>query len=191
MRERVIKEFGFNAMLTQDTFCNLEKEGIPISTSKGFSPITRVVEQDFDPRVWHDANKMSSIYTALYCIENTIRNFIVERMSERHGINWWEDKVSPKIKASVVNLKKQETKNRYHSSRSSNEIGYTMLGNLGQIIIANWDDFSDIIPDQAWLTSRMNDLEMSRNVIMHTGILPTDETERIESIVRDILRQIG
>ena len=22
----------------------------------------------------------------------------------------------------------------------------TMLGNLGQIVIANWDDFSDIIP---------------------------------------------
>jgi len=66
-----------------------------------------------------------------------------------------------------------------------------MLGNLGQIIIANWGDFSDIIPNQAWLTSRMDDLEMSRNIIMHTGSLPSDEIERIESIVRDLLRQIG
>ena len=45
-----------------------------------------------------------------------------------------------------------------------------MLGNLGQIVIANWDDFSDIIPNQAWLMSRMDDLEMSRNIIMHTGV---------------------
>ena len=45
----------------------------------------------------------------------------------------------------------------------------TMLGNLWQIVIANWDDFSDIIPNQAWLMSRMDDLEMSRNIIMHTG----------------------
>lgn len=96
-----------------------------------------------------------------------------------------------KIRDAVVDLKKKEEKNKYHSNRSSNEIGYTMLGNLGQIIIANWNDFSDIVPNQAWLTSRMDDLEMSRNIIMHTGVLPTDEIERIESIVRDLLRQIG
>jgi len=34
-------------------------------------------------------------------------------------------------------------------------------------------------------------LEMSRNIIMHTGGLPADEIDRIESIVRDLLRQIG
>ena len=67
----------------------------------------------------------------------------------------------------------------------------TMLVNLGQIVIANWDDFSDIIPNQAWLMSRMDDLEMSRNIIMHTGGLSADEIDRIESIVRDLLRRIG
>ena len=67
----------------------------------------------------------------------------------------------------------------------------TMLGNLGQIVIANWDDFSDIIPNQAWLMSHMDDLEMSHNIIMHTGGLPADEIDRIESVVRDLLRQIG
>jgi len=191
MNERAIKEFVFNALLTQDSFISLEKEGISTSSSKGFSPISRVIEQDFNPKIWYDATKMSSVYTALYCIENTIRTFIVERMSERHGIDWWETKVPKGIKQTVINLKNKEEKNKYHSNRSNNEIGYTMLGNLGQIIISNWNDFSDIIPDQAWLTSRMNDLEMSRNIIMHTGILPTVEIERIESIVRDLLRQIG
>ena len=39
--------------------------------------------------------------------------------------------------------------------------------------------------------SRMDDLEMSRNIIMHTGVLPADEVDQIESIVRDVLRQIG
>jgi len=191
MRERSIKEFVFNALLTQDTFRSLENEGISVSSSDDFITISRVVERDFSPRVWHDAINMSSVYTALYCIENTIRNFIVERMSEHYGIDWWGKKVPKKIKDAVVNLIKQEEKNKYHSNRSGNEIGYTMLGNLGQIIIANWDDFSDIVPNQAWLTSRMDDLEMSRNIIMHTGVLPVDETERIESIVRDLLRQIG
>ena len=87
--------------------------------------------------------------------------------------------------------KKEEQKNKFFSSRSDSEIGYTMLGNLGQIIINNWDDFSDIIPSQAWLTSRMDDLEMARNIVMHTGVLPQIEIDRIASIVRDLLRQIG
>lgn len=191
MSERLLKEFVFNALLTQDSFQTLEKEGISVSNSGDYTSISRVIETDFSPRVWHDAISMSSVYTAIYCIENTLRNFIVERMSERYGITWWDAKVPQKIKASVSSLKKQEEKNKYHSNRSSNEIGYTMLGNLGQLIIANWDDFSDIIPNQAWLASRMDDLEMSRNIIMHTGNLPADEIDRIESIVRDILRQIG
>jgi hypothetical protein len=191
MSERLLKEFVFNAFLTQDSFQVLEADGINISNSDDFAPISRVVETDFSPRIWHDAISMSSVYSSIYCIENTIRNFIVERMSERHGITWWDEKVPQKIKIAVNSLKKQEEKNKYHSNRSFSEIGYTMLGNLEQVIIANWDDFSDIIPNQAWLTSRMDDLEMSRNIIMHTGILPVDEIDRIESIVRDLLRQIG
>ena len=88
-------------------------------------------------------------------------------------------------------MKEKELKNRYHANRSSSDIGYTMFGQLGQIIIARWDDFSDLFPDQAWITSRFNDLEMSRNIIMHTNVLPAGEIERIDSLVMDWLRQVG
>jgi len=191
MENSKIKEFVFNALLLQDSLRSLEKEGISVLHSDDITPINRVIEAGFSPRVWNDAINMSSIYTALYCIENTIRNFIVERMSERYGIDWWDMKVTKSIKDQLAKLKEKESKNRYYSNRSDTEIGYTMLGNLAQIIIANWEDFSDIIPNQAWLTSRMDDLEMSRNIIMHTGVLPQVEIERIDSIVRDLFRQIG
>lgn len=131
MSERLLKEFVFNALLTQDAFRSLETEGITISSSDDFASISRVGETDFSPRIWHDAVSMSSVYSAIYCIENTLRNFIVERMSERYGIAWWNEKVPQKIKTAVNSLKKQEEKNKYHSNRSSSEIGYTMLGNLG------------------------------------------------------------
>ena len=191
MSERKIKEFVFNALLLNNSLEELNKQGITVFKAEDLLPVSHIVENDFNPKIWYNALSMSDVYTSLYCIENTLRNFIVERLSERHGIDWWEQKIPSKIKDAVNKLKKQDEKNKYHSSRSGIEIGYTMLGNLGQIIIANWDDFSDIIPNQAWITSRMDDLEMSRNVIMHTGILPQNEIDRIESIVRDILRQIG
>ena len=59
-----------------------------------------------------------------------------------------------------------------------------MLGNLGQIVIANWDDFSDIIPNQAWLMSRMDDLEMSRNIIMEMSRnVQSGNTQNLKSTV--------
>jgi hypothetical protein len=186
-----IKEFIFNALLLQDSLDELEKEGIAVTHPEDRVSVSRVVETDFSPRIWSDAQKMSSVYTALYCLENSIRNFIVERMSERHGIDWWSSTVPQRIRAEVSKLKDKESKNKYHSNRADTEIGYTMLGNLAQIIISNWEDFSDIIPNQSWLLSRMDDLEMSRNIIMHTGALPQVEIDRIDSIVRDLLRQIG
>lgn len=185
------KEFIFNGLLLQEDFHSLEKEGISISASEDFSPVSRIIEADFSPKIWHNAIDMSSVYQSIFCIENTLRNFIVERMSERHGLDWWAQTVPKKIRDDVEKLKIKEEKNKFFSSRSDSEIGYTMLGNLGQIIINNWNDFSDIIPSQAWLTSRMDDLEMARNIVMHTGVLPQIEIERITSIVRDILRQIG
>ena len=96
-----------------------------------------------------------------------------------------------KIKDAVTKLRDKEAKNKYHAQRSESDIGYTVFGHLSQIIISNWDDFSDLFPDQAWITARFTDLEMSRNIIMHTNVLPTIEIERIDSIVRDWLRQVG
>ena len=186
-----IKEFVFNGMLLKDSLENLERQGIKLFDEKDEVKINRIMENDFSPKLWYNANKMSSIYIALYCAENMLRDFIVDRLSEIHGVNWWGERVPKKVKDEVKKLKSREEKNKYYSNRANSNIGYTMLCNLTQIIISNWDDFSDIIPTQAWITSRMDDLEMSRNIIMHTGLLPDIEMERIESIVRDLVKQLG
>ncbi|MBI3600049.1 MAG: hypothetical protein HY097_05345 [Nitrospinae bacterium] len=186
-----LKQFIFNGFLLEDTFDKLEKGGITVRGGSKIQPITRFEDADFSPKIRYDASKMASVYIAFFCLEHTVRELIVDRLVERKGIDWWEKCVSEKIKKSVNQLKEKEEKNKYHTRRSSTSIGYTMFGNLAQIIINNWEDFSDLFPDQTWITSRFNDLEMSRNVIMHTGVLPEIEIERIESIIRDWLRQVG
>lgn len=186
-----IKQFIFNALLLADTFDRLEERGISVRQGGETKPVTRIEERSFSPRIMHDANKMASIYVAFFSLENSVRELISERLLERKGIDWWEECVPAKIKAAVERLKEKEEKNRYHTQRSISNIGYTMFGNLAQIIMANWEEFSDLFPDQAWISSRFNDLEMSRNIIMHTGVLPQIEIERLESIVRDWIRQVG
>lgn len=177
-------------MKIKDSFSRLEQDGISIRSGEKAN-VVRVSSTDFSPKIIYNANKMASVYVLFFCLENAVRELITERLSERHGIDWWETCVPAKIKESVKKLKEKEDKNKYHTSRSSSLIGYTMFGNLAQIIIARWEDFSDLFPEQSWINSRFTDLEMSRNIIMHTGTLPEIEIERIESISRDWLRQVG
>ncbi len=186
-----LKKFVFNAWLLDDSLQKLEGDGISVRSGSTVIPIERIEETDFSPRIIHDANRMSAVYIAFFCLENAVRELINDRLIERHGIDWWETCVPEKIKAAVKKLKEQEDKNRYHTQRATSLIGYTMFGNLAQIIVNNWEDFSDLLPSQAWVSSRFADLEMSRNIIMHTGVLPEIEIERLESIVRDWIRQAG
>lgn len=186
-----LKKFTFNGMLIEDTLFNIQRKGIPVKEGISQTPVSRITETDFSPIIWKQSQEMASVYSLIYCIENTLRNFIVDRLSEKHGIDWWEKCISNNIKSSAEKLRNSEEKNKYHSTRGDSPIHYTLLDNLAQIIISNWDEFSDIIPNQAWIISRMDDLTMCRNVIAHTGILPKYEIERIESIARDFISQLG
>lgn len=186
-----MKQFVFNAMLAENSLSQLAEQGISVRGSEATPATINVEEAGFSPRVIYDATKMASVFMAFFCLENSVRELITERLLARIGTDWWATGVSQKIRAAVEKLKEKESDARYHTPRSTALIGYTMFGNLAQIIIGNWDNFSDLFPDQAWIMSRFNDLEMSRNIIMHTGTLPQLEIDRIESIVRDWIRQVG
>ncbi|MFN6964930.1 MAG: Swt1 family HEPN domain-containing protein [Pyrinomonadaceae bacterium] len=185
-----LKRFVFDGLLLSDTFQQLRESGVAVEVGTDDQVIARIEERSFSPRITHNANQMAAVFIAFFCIENAARELISERMLDRQGAGWWE-KVPIKIRNAVERLKEKEEQNRYHTSRSVDLIGYTLFGNLAQIIIANWEDFSDLFPNQAWVTSRFHDLEMSRNIIMHTGLLPQIEIERVESIARDWIRQVG
>jgi hypothetical protein len=180
-----------NALFLQDTFARMEEQGISVRGDQRIDIHTDIHIEDFSPQIRFQAQQMQNVYMGFFCLENAVRELITQRLSEKHGSTWWDKKVPNKIKEGVDALKKKEEKNRYLSPRSVSNIGYTFFGNLAQIIIACWEDFSDLFPDQAWINSRFNDLEMCRNIIMHTNTLPTTEIERIDGIIKDWLSQVG
>lgn len=185
-----LKTLAFSGILATDSLIKLSEEGIDVGVIEKDKDII-LEESDFSPILLSKAEKMSKVYKSFFCLENAVRELIEERLSDRIKQNWWEKGVPEKIKKQANALRKQEEKNKYHAPRSSSLIGYTMFGNLAQIIIANWDEFSDLFPDQHWISSRFNDLELSRNIIMHSGSLPEIEVGRIQNIVRDWIRQVG
>lgn len=186
-----LKKLSFNGILATDGLIALAKEGIDAGVVE-IKEESKLEESDFSPVLLSKARSMGDVYEVFFCLENAVRDLIEARLSERHkGQNWWEIAVPEKVRKAAEELRKKEEKNKYHAQRNSSLIGYTMFGNLAQIIVANWDNFSDLIPDQHWISSRFNDLELSRNIIMHTGILPEIEIGRIQSITRDWIRQVG
>lgn len=190
MSTKSIRQFVFDGMLLADDFKRLRSLGIEVDTGQEAKLIERVSSTDFSPRIISAANRMASVYVLVFCLENSARELIADRLRDRKGVDWWQS-VPAKIRTKVEDLRSKEKSNRYHTERSTDLLGYTFFGNLAQIIIANWDDFSDLFPDQSWISSRFNDLELSRNIIMHTGILPEFEIDRVESIARDWMRQAG
>ncbi|HEY9094654.1 MAG TPA: Swt1 family HEPN domain-containing protein [Hydrogenophaga sp.] len=181
----------WDAMLLSDSLNRLQEQGIAVIAERDVTPHNLIEIRDFSPQIRFQALRMQHVYVAFFCLENAVRELISQRLIERHGPNWWDTKVPQKIKENVEKLKEKERTNRYLSSRSVQNIGYTFFGNLGQIIIANWSDFIDLFPEQAWINSRFADLEACRNIIMHTNVLPEIEISRIDSIVRDWLSQVG
>ncbi len=186
-----LKKLVLDGMLVQSVVDKYTTEGTLRKNTGIQKPSISLEEFSFSPKITATANKMSEVYIAFYCFENLVRDLIIDRLSERHGNEWWKNCVPEKVKLRVEDLKSKESKNKYLSPRASTNIGYTMLGDLASIIITRWDDFSDILPNQAWVTSRLNDLEMSRNIIMHSGILPDDEIDRIKTSLRDWVEQVG
>lgn len=188
---QTLKKLVFNGLLFDDNLEQLKRDGFVLKGVAKAAPVVVIQDSDYSPKIRYEATRMAAVYEIFYCLENSVRELIQQRLIERKGVDWWNTCVPQKIRSNVETLKEKERKNRFASTRSSASIGYTLFGNLNQIIIANWDEFSDLFPDQSWISSRFNDLEICRNIIMHTGLLPNIEIDRIESIARDWLRQIG
>ena len=55
----------------------------------------------------------------------------------------------------------------------------------------NWEYFEPYFESQEWINAVFSDLEKSRNVIMHSGVLDEFDIIRVGVNVRDWLRQIN
>ncbi|WP_283744201.1 Swt1 family HEPN domain-containing protein [Sideroxydans sp. CL21] len=139
----------------------------------------------------NEALEMGRLYTLLYCFENSVRNLVRERLQETYGSNWWEDKVPKKIKEFALGRQKDAIENSWLEGQKRDLLGFIQFGHLADIIIANWDDFSDLVPTQHWIKQRMDELEQARNYVAHNRLLLPAEFQRIEMYVNDWNRMVG
>lgn len=137
------------------------------------------------------ALRMTRLYALIYCFENSVRNLVSERLEEQHGVGWWTSCVPKKVQDYSAKSQEDAKKNSWLEGQRHDPISFVTFGHLADIITQNWDDFSDLIPNQHWLRQRMDELEKARNFIAHNRFLLATEFQRVEMYISDWNRLVG
>lgn len=135
--------------------------------------------------------RMGTVYAAITAFERAARRFIEKVLQGEHGENWWEDKVSEKIRKFAEQRRDDEDRVKWHGTRGDDPLTYTDLDHLSKIIQQNWEDFEPHVRRVDWMTAIFGNVERSRNVIMHSGFLDDSDVERVGMNIRDWIKQVG
>ncbi len=187
------RDFVFRALLCIDSLQQLDHTGVYLrDTDRTMGRVlSELTFAEFSAQIRDGAEKMSRLYVAFFCFENSVRELVAQKLRDAHGDSWWDTKVPPNIRQKVTGRKTQETKNKWHQPRSRSNINYTDFGDMPGIILNNWPDFEDLFDSQEWVKSRFGDMEKSRNVIAHNNVLEDAEIDRIRLYLQDWARIVG
>lgn len=137
-----------------------------------------------------EAQKMSEVYPFIYVFENSVRNVIQTIMEKKYGKNWWNDKVSERIKKIVSGRMEKENKNKWHGRRGAHQIFYSDIDHLSDIITTYWKDFEPYFPSQPWVKAKIEIIETSRNVVSHNNPLSEDDIASVKLNFKQWTKQL-
>ncbi|MCY3576115.1 MAG: Swt1 family HEPN domain-containing protein [bacterium] len=187
-----VRNWLFKGLSVEDLLNRLEGEGIAVKPSTDPGAVQRALSlEGFSSEIRQSAMQAFPAFLAFFCLENAIRELVVERLKENHGPDWWAKCSTTSMQNKIQERQSKEGKHRWHVRRGETEIFYTDFGDLKDLIIKNWGDFEDLLPDQHWLSARLDELEASRNVIAHSNLLEQRELDRIGMYLEDWIRQVG
>jgi HEPN superfamily Swt1-like protein len=189
-----LDKWFFRAIMFEAASEKLRSAGIRVGADQT-DVEARLLEEvlaPFSVQLRSEAMRMTRVYALIYCFENSVRELIRDRLQEKHGTDWWTSTAVPKkIRDQADSRRDKANGNVWLEGERSDPLQFVDFGGLSDIIIQNWDVFTDLIPTQHWLKQRMDELEQARNYIAHNRLLADTEFRRIESYVGDWLRQVG
>lgn len=137
------------------------------------------------------ARRMAEVYAAIAAFERSVRDLVRGVLQDKFGEDWWTKGVSEKIRGRAETRETEEAKFRWHSTRGADHLEYIDMGDLGNIIAQNWDQFEAYFHSQTWAKNVFDVVEKSRNVIMHSGDLEDHDISRLGVFIRDWVKQVG
>jgi energy-converting hydrogenase A subunit M len=185
--EETIKLFGMQNLLLESELKKLEESGVQIEHTKTIQKAEIIDVDLFENDILQQAQRMADFYVIYYAVENSIRRLISERLLEKHGPNWWVDKVPDGVKNEVAKKQKEE-RDTAMSIRSEDPLAYTNFGELIPIFSSNWADFSDTLRSEKAMYQILSQFNKIRNTVAHSCELNDDEIARFKLLVKDWFR---
>jgi Swt1-like HEPN len=183
----LVKLFGMHVLLLETELKKMEDSGVQIGHAKTIQRAEIVDIDLFESDILHEARQMADFYALYYSLENSIRRLISERLSEKHGPNWWKSNVPEGVQREVEK-KQRDEKDTTMSIRSEDPLAYTNFGELISIFDQNWSDFSDTLRSQKAMQTILSQFNKIRNVVAHSCALNEDEITRFKLLVKDWFR---
>lgn len=192
MTKDQLRAFLFRGLLFESEAGVFQRAGIQIGASETAVEESLLAQSlaPFGVQRRNAALEMSRLYALLYCFENEIRDFIRERLEENEGENWVSE-LPGKILQHAESRRTLALKDSWLEGQKTDILGFADFGQLGQIIVAKWDCFKDVIPSQHWLSQRMDEIEKARHFIAHNRLLLPSEFARLYMYISDWNRVIG
>src|SRR6266478_6089012 len=127
--EEQIELFGMRNLLLEAELAKLEEHGLEIGHAKTIQRETLVDVDLFDRDIRVESRRMADFYVLYYCLENTVRRLISERLRDKHGAGWWDAAVPNGIKTAVAEKQERE-KETVLAIRSEDPLSYVNFGEL-------------------------------------------------------------
>ena len=108
--EDSIKLFGLNNLTIEAEIRQIERShSVDLGHSKNTEKkIDQTYYPQFTERLRSEATRMSTNYAIFYCLENSIREMISQRLYEQHGEEWWSIAVPVDVKKNAEGSRKRE-----------------------------------------------------------------------------------
>jgi hypothetical protein len=186
-----LKLFAMTSQLIEHDLDRIERER-GIDLQRGHRK-TLEADQDYYPQIETairtEAASMAPHYEIIYSLETTIRVFVDDLLTaaEAPGPWWRQARVPSHIKKDAEDRMKREVDSGM-TPRSDEPLHFTTFGELGQIIIHNWDVFGAVFSSKKAVERVMGNLNSLRGPIAHCSPLAEDEVVRLRLSVRDWYR---
>jgi hypothetical protein len=131
-----IKLFAMSLQMLERDLSDIEKK-YEIDLGRSVEPETTGKDEEyypqFDQSIRNEAAGMAAHYELFYCLENSLRALIIEKMQSQFGATWWDQKVPEPVRREAEANRKREL-DMGVTRRSLDLIDYTTFGQLGDIV---------------------------------------------------------
>lgn len=136
--------------------------------------------------------EMSELYITLYCIENSLRDFIDKTLSAELGEDYFNKITVPNdLQKGITTRQSEEKQNKWLPLRGDKELYYLDFTDLSKLILNNWEYFKKYFPSQGWISTKLEELYKVRCLIAHNSYAGNDEKDLVGLYYKQIVRQIA